>query len=186
MTIDDREIKMNLEQRIHSTLSEIREYLIELIHNFVAFIILSIGLIFKFSKLCLECVLFIILCVIKKLKEFKQFFKRNTKKTIFISIKLLCFVILALSGLSLTLDYLSYPYIYKLIVSDNKNGFDLPAISVCTERNVFFDKHKVIQYFDLQQKYEEFENISHRELQNNWRNCLAKFSKLSQKPKTKE
>ena len=66
-----------------------------------------------------------------------------------------------LSGLSVTLDYLSYPYIYKLIVSDNKYGFDLPAISVCTERHVFFDKHKVIQYFDLQQKYYEWkENMS--------------------------
>ena len=66
-----------------------------------------------------------------------------------------------LSGLSVTLDYLSYLYIYKLIVSDNKYGFDLPAISVCTERHVFFDKHKVIQYFDLKQKYDEWkENVS--------------------------
>ena len=57
------------------------------------------------------------------------------------------------SVICVTFDYFSYPYIYSLIVSDNNRGFDLPAISLCTERNVFFDKTKVNQYFNLTEKY---------------------------------
>ena len=95
--------------------------------------------------------------VFTKVKIFLKLIQNYSKTYCFVSIKTICFVTLVLSGLSVTLDYLSYPYIYKLIVSDNKYGFDLPAISVCTERHVFFDKHKVIQYFDLQQKYDEWE-----------------------------
>ena len=83
-----------------------------------------------------------------------------SKEFSFVLIKIVCFVILVLSGLSATLDYLSYPYIYKLIVSDNKYGFDLPAISVCTERHVFFDKHKIIQHFGVSEKFQNHSHLS--------------------------
>ena len=63
-------------------------------------------------------------------------------------IKSVCFVILVIHGLSITSHYLSYPYVYKITIADNKNGFDLPPISVCTEPNVFFDTHKVMNYLD--------------------------------------
>src|SRR4051812_2326987 len=46
--------------------------------------------------------------------------KVKSEGIIFASLKAICFTILVLSALSLTSDYLSYPYIYKLIVSDNK------------------------------------------------------------------
>ena len=55
-------------------------------------------------------------------------------------------------------DYLNFDYELKLIVSKNDRGIDLPAISVCTESNVLFDKKKVLQYFDLSQKYSRLEN----------------------------
>ena len=103
--------------------------------------------------------------LVKYLKQLKN------KVHLFSIIKFNCLLILVLSGLSVTLDYLSYPYIYKLIVSDNKYGFDLPAISVCTERHVFFDKYKVIQYFDLQQKYEEWEQNVSQNFQNQKIDC---------------
>ena len=135
------------------------------------FIHLSIELFVKFLKLCIKIIFEIILKVIQSIKQ-------NIKKLILPFIKCLCFVILVLSGLSVTLDYLSYPYIYKLIVSDNKYGFDLPAISVCTERHVFFDKHKVIQYFDLQQKYEEFMRNKEQEYEKNFEICLQEYAKV--------
>ena len=37
-----------------------------------------------------------------------------------------------------------------MIVDDNKNGFDLPMISLCTENKVLFAKTKVIQYFGIE------------------------------------
>ena len=129
-------------------------------------------------KLLAKIISFCIQIIFNALSKILIITKQYNNK-IFAIIKLFCFVILVLSGLSVTLDYLSYPYIYKLIVSDNKYGFDLPAISVCTERHVFFDKHKVIQYFDSQQKYEEFKKINEDLLHNNWRDCLVKFENLS-------
>ena len=76
-------------------------------------------------------------------------------------VKSLLFVLLFCSAVSMTFDYLSYPYIYKLIVSDNNRGFDLPAISFCTERNVFFDKNKINEYFNSSEEYKrnEIKNI---------------------------
>ena len=84
-----------------------------------------------------------------------------------ILLKSVSFVLLICSAVSVTSDYLSYPYIYKLIVSDNKYGFDLPAISFCTERNVFFDKNKINEYFNSSEEIKRFEekyqNSSERE-----------------------
>ena len=113
----------------------------------------------KIIKIVIPSIIFGLVFVTKIFVNCLKWLK--SKVHLFSIIKIICFLILVLSGLSVTLDYLSYPYIYKLIVSDNKYGFDLPAISVCTERHVFFDKHKVIQYFDLELIYDEWkQNVS--------------------------
>ena len=59
-------------------------------------------------------------------------------------VKLLCFLLLSYNAIQLTFEYLSFEYIYKLIVSDYKQEFDFPNINFCTDTNVFFDKMKII------------------------------------------
>ena len=69
-----------------------------------------------------ECLIIFLQIILKnvflKLREFYKLVQNFLKTYCFVLIKTICFVILVLSGLSVTLDYLSYPYIYKLIVSD--------------------------------------------------------------------
>ena len=101
----------------------------------------------------------------------------KNKLTFLIFVKILSFVCLVISGISVTFDYLSYPYIYELIVSDNKRGFDLPAISFCTERNVFFDKNKVIAKFNLSEKYEEYKRINEEFYELKHKKCVEDINK---------
>ena len=97
-------------------------------------------------------------------KLFKILFKRY----FLILLKSVSFVLLFCSAVSMTFDYLSYPYIYKLIVSDNNRGFDLPAISFCTERNVFFDKNKINEYFNSSEEYKRGEQEFQRVVEQNF------------------
>ena len=90
-----------------------------------------------------------------------------------------CFVILVVSAVSKTSEYLDYPFIYKLIVSVNKYGFDLPAISVCTERNAFFDKQKVIKKFNLTEDWIKWEESVEEEFNNRFEGCLREIDYLN-------
>ena len=162
---------MEIKLRMYGYLVKVWNSLKQLSMVIFNFILLLSELFAKSFKICIQLIIEIFFKAIKSIKQ-------NIKKFILSFIKILCFVILVLSGLSVTLDYLSYPYIYKLIILDNKYGFDLPAISVCTERHVFFDKHKVIQYFDLQQKYEEFMRIKEQEYEKNFEICFQEWSKI--------
>jgi hypothetical protein len=79
------------------------------------------------------------------------------KREIILSlIKLVCLVTIVVNGLDMFNDYLKFEYNYKLMVTDNKEGIDLPSISVCTEPNVLFDTRKVNNYFNLTDKYLEY------------------------------
>ena len=96
----------------------------------------------------------------------------------------MCFVGLFLSGISVTFDYLSYSYIYKLIVSDNNRGFDLPAISFCTEKKVFFDKYKIIAKFNLNEKHEEYKRSNEEIYGLKHKNCIKDIKrKIEQEEK---
>ena len=70
--------------------------------------------------------------------------------------KALCFVSLIYTSVLVTLDFFEYPYIFKLNVNNNINGFDLPPISFCTETNVLFDKNKIIEKYNESQEFQEF------------------------------
>src|SRR6201996_7856029 len=73
-----------------------------------------------------------------------------------IGLKVLCFSLLTYSALLVTFDYFKYPYIYKLKVIHNINGFDLPDISFCTESTVLFDRITMFQKFNPGQKLEDY------------------------------
>ena len=74
-------------------------------------------------------------------------------------------------------EYLKFGYELKLIFSNNNRGIDLPAISVCTESNVLFDRRKVIQYFGLSREYSEFEITVEKEYSINIEKCKSRLGK---------
>ena len=76
--------------------------------------------------------------------------------------KSLCLVSLIYCSFLVTFDYFSYPYVFKLNVNNNINGFDLPPISFCTETKVLFNKNKFIEKFN---ESEIFRNYRIREFQ---------------------
>ena len=67
-------------------------------------------------------------------------------------------IMLFYNALEKSLDYLNFNYNYKLIIDDNRRGIELPAIWMCTDSKVLFDKHQVLNYFDMNSDYSEFEN----------------------------
>ena len=84
----------------------------------------------------------------------KNFFlEQNFKKLSFNILNAICLLILFYNAINMTFDYLRFEFSYKLIVDDNKEGFDLPEISVCTENNILFAKTKVIQYFGVENEW---------------------------------
>ena len=94
------------------------------------------------------------------------------KKKLLLFVKIICLLVLIKSVFDVTFDYLRFGFEYKLIVSDNTlNGFDLPAISVCTESNVLFDKQKVIKHFGVEQQWDEYLNEIFRHYKRKVDNC---------------
>ena len=71
-------------------------------------------------------------------------------------VTLCCIITLVYNGIDMTIDYLDFNYSYKLMVKDNNDGYDLPAISVCTDSHVLFDRNKVIKRFKLEKQWAEY------------------------------
>src|ERR1700744_5954678 len=92
---------------------------------------------------------------IKSLSFKIQLIKTTFKSYVKLMIKLLCFLVLFYSVIEVTKDYFSYPYVYRLIVKPSE-GLHLPPISICTERDVLFDKTRIIDYFNISQDYESY------------------------------
>ena len=90
------------------------------------------------------------------LKCLNRFIRVLTFYYIMCSFKALFFLLLIYTSVLVTFDYFSYPYVFKLNVNNNINGFDLPPISFCTETNVLFDKNKFISFFNSSQEFREF------------------------------
>ena len=112
--------------------------------------------------------------------------RKLLRKKIFLAfVKSLCFVMILIQTIQMTIDFLKFRYNYNLNVIDIKNGFDFPSITLCTERNVFFTKEKVIKYFNLRINYnfhvEKFDDIFNLKFINcnndtlNKRNYLDKY-----------
>ena len=86
----------------------------------------------------------------------KVVIKESFKKLILFILNAICFLVLLYNAIDMTFDYLRFNYSYKLIVDDNKEGFDLPEISVCTENNILFAKTKVIQNFKIDKEWQTY------------------------------
>ena len=80
-------------------------------------------------------------------------------------------------------DYLGFGYRYNLIVEDNSEGFEWKPISVCTEPNVLFDKHKVLQFFSTTEEYYKYiiwNNKRITKIYYRWKSTNVYYTDLSQ------
>ena len=105
--------------------------------------------------------------------------EQNLKKQIVLVLNAICLLFLFYNAIDMTFDYLRFEFSYKLIV-DNKEGFDLPEISVCTENNVLFAKNKVIQYFGIENEWRkkriQMKNLNEQS-ENDKVNCIEEWRK---------
>ena len=92
-------------------------------------------------------------------------------------IQLICVSFMICNGFVLISDYLNFDYELKQIIS-NKDGIDLSAISVCTERNVLFDIGNILQYFDMKELYSKLKDKWKRNY--NCSNCRHEAEPLYQ------
>ena len=74
--------------------------------------------------------------------------KHNIKLNVKFIVKVLCLSVLFYGGIEVTKEYFSYPYVYRLSVKPSER-LDLPPITVCTEKRVFFDKSRINRYFNV-------------------------------------
>ena len=129
-----------------------------------------------------SCVYFkIILFVLKILLNSLQtiiFMTSYRKHDLNLSLKLcakvLCLSVLFYGGIEVTKEYFSYPYVYRLSVKPSER-LDLPPITVCTERHVFFDKIKISQYFNISHEYESYKQIAEQNSTKLTEKCLGEF-----------
>ena len=114
----------------------------------------------RFLKFCsktiiilIDLIILIIRLIVKCLKTCKLFLVTNRSSIV----QIICVLFMICNGFALIFDYLNFDYELKLIISDNDQGIDFPAISVCTESNKLFDKRNILKYFDLFGEYSEKE-----------------------------
>src|ERR1700733_13580215 len=110
-----------------------------------------------------------------------------TKQVIFgIKVKLLakvlCLSVLFYGGIEVTKEYFSYPYVYRLSVKPNER-LDLPPITICTERDVLFDKTRINQYFNVTHDMSKI--YAKRMTNNSYNDCIDLLTKRYNTPPIK-
>ena len=138
--------------------------------SFIKLISVVLNVSFEYLKITVNYIIWFLLFVFKFIKWYH----------FLCLIKALCFVSLIYCSVLVTFDYFSYPYVFKLNVNNNINGFDLPPISFCTETNVLFDKNKIISFYNSSQEFQEFRanDLKMAEKDNNKR-----FNKCKEDPR---
>ena len=109
-----------------------------------------------FKRIFLKLIINLIYMSLLIFNHLKCFLRVINSYLILCSFKVMCFSLLIYTSVLVTFDYFSYPYVFKLNVNNNINGFDLPPISFCTETNVLFDKNKFIAFFNSSQVFRDF------------------------------
>ena len=56
----------------------------------------------------------------------------------------------------MTKKYLDYGNTITNINVTHNNGYYLPPISVCTDKNIFYDRNLMKIYFDLSKQYDKY------------------------------
>ena len=105
------------------------------------------------------------------------FSKRNFRILSSFLVKIICFIILFYSSILLTIDYFEFHYNYKLTIVSNNNELEIPAISFCTHNNQYFDKRKIIEFFNLNQLFNEYNNKTELQFEKYFLDC-KKFNRV--------
>ena len=100
------------------------------------------------------------------------FSKRNIRFFSSFFVKVFCFIILFYSSILLTIDYFEFHYNYKLTIVSNDYELEIPAISFCTHNNQYFDKRKIIHFFNLKHLFNNNYNETQIKKFKNYSNCL--------------
>ena len=124
------------------------------VERFISYLWKPFSFIWIFSNLELIKYLKYIFNLLFKLKAFSL-----KKRQLFFYIKIFFSFVTLYHCIAMTIDYMALEYRYNLIVEDNSEGFEWKPINLCTESQVSFDKHKVIQYFNLSKIYFIYENL---------------------------
>ncbi|CAG2176445.1 unnamed protein product [Oppiella nova] len=90
------------------------------------------------------------------------------------TLKVLCFIILCYEGFEIIADFLHYPYVYKFGV-ETSEGLDLPPITICTERDVFFDKTRIVRHFNLSDDYESYKLWAKQHSNDLYDDCIKPY-----------
>ena len=143
---------------------KLKLYLKTFVNHFKNQFILFLSLIIVISVYCYKKIVSIVNYLFQTFIYFLKKLNSIKRKILLIFVKLLCFQMLFYSAVLMTEDYLSFPFKYKLIVSDNSNGFELPPIRICTEKQMFFDKNKIYKYFNLSEVYKDYERYISQKL----------------------
>ena len=138
---------------------------------------------------CLK-VIFILKIILKKSFEYSVYLSNKVynninNKSILSLTKSVCFVMIIYHACVMTKQYLDYEYDYKYNVTHNV-GYYLPPISVCTQSNVFYDKHSINAYFDISKQFEQFNNTLFDKTKSLFQRCwvLVTTNKLFKNPDT--
>src|ERR1700744_2447475 len=110
------------------------------------------------------------LCIF--VKKIYDFINANLKTKYLLVLKIFCFIILCYEGFEITEDFLHYPYVYTFGVEPSQ-GLDLPPITICTERDVFFDKTRIVRHFNLSREYESYKVWVKEDSNKLYNTCLS-------------
>ena len=128
----------------------------------------------KFVYIFITCLNSIKLILRLSFKIFLLTYK-FTKQVIFgikvkLLVKVLCLSVLFYGEIEVTKEYFSYPYVYRLSVKPSER-LDLPPITICTERDIIFDKQRINNYFNISNEYESYKLIAFYLTTNSINNC---------------
>jgi hypothetical protein len=75
-----------------------------------------------------------------------------------------------------TREYFTYPYGYRLSVESNTDGWRLPAITICTERGVYFDKQRILREF---QAFDDYQRYELGTINNKYYKCVPNYHQVA-------
>src|SRR6185437_8174388 len=138
----------------------------------------SINSLHKFARESYLIIKYIIISLCKLVEKIYYFMFSNVKSKLIL--KTFCFIILSYECLEITIDFLHYPYVYKFDIKPSE-GLDLSPITICTERDVFFDKTRIVRHFNISHEYESYKVWAKEKSNNLYNKCLSDNRQFEQR-----
>ena len=115
--------------------------------------------------------------ILKYLNVYSKLIRNKlTKKNILGTAKVFCFFMIIYHANLMTKEYLDYNYDYKYNVTNNV-GYYLPPISVCTDKDIYYDMNSIKFYFDKSKEFELYNKSVYDEYLTGHKSCLDDWKK---------